>query len=253
MKQNIKNNDFVFGIRAVMEAVKANKEIDKVLIKRGLTGDLSKELLSLLKLYNIPYIYTPEEKLQRITRKNHQGVIAYISPIGFYELDELVSQTFEKGVLPFFMMLDGVTDVRNFGSIVRSAECAGVHGVIITQKGSVRISSDAVKTSAGALYQMPICRIKNIKQAVEYLQNCGIKVFGASEKTENLYFKEEYNNPLCLVMGAEDNGLSNEAIKSCDQLVKIPIQGKIESLNVSVAASVLMYEVVKNRMMKNKL
>ncbi len=251
MNKQQNKNDFIFGIRAVMEAVKAGKHIDKVLVKRGLNGELSKELMVLLKQYDIPFVFAPEEKLQRVTRKNHQGVIAYLSPIEFYNLEELVAQTFEKGEMPFFIMLDSVTDVRNFGAIVRTAECAGVQGVIVAEKGSARIGSDAVKTSAGALYNMPVCRVKSIKNAIQYLQQSGIKVFGASEKTEQVYFNEEYKNPLCIVMGAEDTGLSPDAIKHCDQLIKIPITGKIESLNVSVAMGILVYEVVKHRLLDN--
>lgn len=251
MENTKKNTDFIFGTRAVIEAIKAGKTIDKVLIKSGLSNELSKELKDLLKLRQLPFLSVPEAKLQRITRKNHQGVIAYLSPIDFYQLEELVSRTFENGDLPFFIMLDGITDVRNFGAIVRTAECSGVQGIIIPEKGSVGINSDAVKTSAGALYQVPVCKVKSVKNAIEYLQNSGIKVIGANEKTEKFYFQESYKNPLCLVMGAEDKGLSQSALKYCDEWVKIPILGKIESLNVSVAAAVLMYEVVKHRMIDN--
>ncbi len=241
------NDDFVFGIRAIIEAINSDKEVDKVLVKRGLRGELVKELFDLVKIHNIPLQHVPEEKLNRLTRKNHQGVIALISPISFYELEHLVSLTFEKGETPFFLMLDGVSDVRNFGAIVRSAECSGVHGVIIPEKGAARIGPDAVKTSAGALFKMPVCKAASIKSAIKYLQNCGIKVFGASEKTEQLYYGQSYNNPVCIVMGSEDVGISDEALRSCDELVKIPILGEIQSLNVSVAASVLMYEVVRQR------
>lgn len=251
MENKKRNTEFIFGTRAVIEAIKAGKAIDKVLIKSGLDNELGAELKNLLKLHQLAFLSVPEAKLQRITRKNHQGVIAYLSPIDFYQLEELVSRTFENGDLPFFIMLDGITDVRNFGAIVRTAECAGVQGIIIPEKGSVGINSDAVKTSAGALFRVPVCKIKSVKNAIEYLQNSGIKVIGANEKTEKLYFQEAYKNPLCLVMGAEDKGLSQSALKYCDEWVKIPILGKIESLNVSVAAAVLMYEVVKHRMINN--
>lgn len=244
-------DDFIFGIRAVIEALNSGKELDKVMIKRGLKGELVKELFDILKEYKIPYQSVPEEKLNRFTRKNHQGVIALISPISFYELEELVSLTFEKGETPFFMMLDGVSDVRNFGALVRSAECSGVHGIIIPEKGSARIGPDAVKTSAGALFKVPVCKTANIKKAIQYMQNCGVRVFGASEKTESTYFSEKYTDPVCLVMGSEDVGISDEALRTCDHLVKIPILGEIQSLNVSVAASVLMYEVVRQRTIEN--
>jgi len=250
-KQKKNTDDFIFGIRAVIEAVNSGKDLDKVMIKRGLKGELVKELFDVLKENDIIYQTVPEEKLNRFTRKNHQGVIALISPITFYELEELVSLTFEKGVTPFFMMLDGVSDVRNFGALVRSAECSGVHGIIIPEKGSARIGPDAVKTSAGALFKVPVCKTGSIKKAIQYMQNCGIRVFGASEKTESTYFSEKYIDPVCMVMGSEDVGISDEALRTCDQLVKIPILGEIESLNVSVAASVLMYEVVRQRMNDN--
>ncbi len=249
MQQTDKKNtdDFIFGIRAIIEAINSGKEVDKILIKRGLNGDLVKELLDLVRNHKIPLQHVPEEKLNRLTRKNHQGVIALISPISFYELEQLISLTFEKGEVPFFLILDGVSDVRNFGAIVRSAECSGVHGIIIPEKGSARIGPDAVKTSAGALFKMPVCKASSIKSTIKYMQNCGIKVFGASEKTEQLYYDQEYKNPVCIVMGSEDIGISDEALRSCDELVKIPILGEIQSLNVSVAASVLMYEVVRQR------
>lgn len=247
-QRNRKNaDDFIFGIRAVIEAVNSGKQIDKVMIKRGLKGELAKELFDVLKADNIFYQMVPEEKLNRFTRKNHQGVIALISPIAFYELEELVTLTFEKGETPFLVMLDGVSDVRNFGALVRSAECSGVHGIIIPEKGSARIGGDAVKTSAGALFKVPVCKTASIKKAIQYMQNSGIKVFGASEKTETTYFNKGYIDPVCIVMGAEDVGISDDALRTCDELVKIPILGQIESLNVSVAASVLMYEVVRQR------
>lgn len=246
-KDKKSSDEFIFGIRAIIEAINSDKEVDKILVKRGLKGELVKELFDIAKLHKIPLQHVPEEKLNRLTRKNHQGVIALISPISFYELENLVSLIFEKGEIPFFLILDGVSDVRNFGAIVRSAECSGVHGIIIPEKGAARIGPDAVKTSAGALFKMPVCKASSIKAAIKYLQNCGIKVLGASEKTEQLYYGQSYQDPTCIVMGSEDVGISDEALRSCDELIKIPILGEIQSLNVSVAASVLMYEVVRQR------
>lgn len=240
-------DDFIFGIRAILEAIDAGKQVDKVLVKRGLKGELVKELFEVLKEHQIYFQNVPEEKLNKYTRKNHQGAIALLSPIIFHDFEQLVSSVFESGKLPMFLMLDGVSDVRNFGAIVRSAECAGVTGVIIPEKGSARIGPDAIKTSAGALFQMPVCKVDSMKVAIKYFHDCGIKVYGATEKTEELYYGKSYNQPICIVMGAEDVGLSDQALRLCDELVKIPILGKIQSLNVSVAASVILYEAVRQR------
>lgn len=248
MYKNKKNNDdFIFGIRAVIEAFESGKQVDKVLVKRGLKGELVKELYDVLKAHKVAYQSVPDEKLNRYTRKNHQGVIALISPIVFYEFEELVNTVYEQGKVPLFLMLDSVSDVRNFGAIVRSAECAGVNGIIIPEKGSARIGPDAVKTSAGALFKVPVCKVEGIRATIDYLQQSGIKVYGATEKTEQFYYDQPYTEPTCIVMGAEDVGLSEDALKKCDTLIKIPILGTIESLNVSVAASVLLYEVVRQR------
>lgn len=247
-KQNHKTDDFIFGIRTVIEAINFGKDIDKVLIKRGLKGELFRELLAELNENSVPFQYVPEEKLNRVSRKNHQGVIALMSPVTFYSLEDTVADIFEKGENPFILALDGVSDVRNFGAIVRSAECAGVHAILIPEKGSARIGSDAVKTSAGALHKMPVCRVSNFKKSMEYLQLSGITLFGATEKATDNYYNSDFNKPTCIIMGAEDTGLSNEIIKFCDNLIKIPILGEIESLNVSVAASVLIYEAVRQRL-----
>lgn len=246
-KHEDKGDDFVFGIRAVIEAIRFGKDIDKVLIKRGLKGDLFKELYSAVTEDGIPFQYVPEEKLNRVTRKNHQGVIALMSPVSFYPLEDTITAIFEKGENPFILALDGISDVRNFGAIVRSAECAGVHAIIVPDKGSARIGSDAIKTSAGALHKMPVCRVANFKKAMEYLQQSGIVLFGATEKATDNYYASNFSNPSCIIMGSEDTGLSPEIIRICDNLIKIPILGAIQSLNVSVAASVLMYDVVRQR------
>lgn len=241
-------DDFVFGIRAIVEAIRFGKDIDKVLIRRGLKGELFHELQSVLKETDIPFQYVPEEKLNRVTRKNHQGAIALMSPVTFHNLEETIAQIFEKGEIPFLLALDGVSDVRNFGAIVRTAECAGVHAIIIPEKGSARIGSDAVKTSAGALHKMPVCRVQNFKNAMEYLQQSGVVLFGASEKASENYYNNDFSGPVCIIMGAEDTGISQDILRFCDNLIKIPILGGIQSLNVSVAASVLVYDVVRQRL-----
>lgn len=243
----MKNNDFIFGIRAVIEAIRSGKTIDKLMVKKGLHGDLFKELSELIKEYQLHYQAVPEEKLNRITRKNHQGVIAFVSPIPFYDFNEIVTRTFENGETPFFLYLDQITDVRNFGAIVRSAECSGVHAIIVPEKGSAQINADAIKTSAGALHYVPICKVRSAHNTIKTLQLSGLKVFAATEKAVNNYSDCDYKMPCVMVMGSEEFGISNEILSLADELIKIPILGKIESLNVSVATGIVLYEVVKQR------
>ena len=237
----------IFGIRAVIEAIEAGKEIDKLLIKKDLQGDLSRELFNILKGRHIPVQRVPVEKLNRITRKNHQGVIAYTTQITYQHIEDIVPTLFEEGKNPFFVLLDGVTDVRNFGAIARTAECAGVDAIIIPSKNSVSVNADAIKTSAGALHTIPVCREDNLTKSIKYLKNCGVHIAGATEKGNRSYTKGTYDGPVCLIMGAEDRGIPQEHLALCDEWVKIPILGHIGSLNVSVAAGVLIYEIVKQR------
>jgi 23S rRNA (guanosine2251-2'-O)-methyltransferase len=238
----------VFGTRAVIEAIEADKEINKVFVKTGLNNDLAKELTQLLRERDIPFQYVPEQKLNYLSPKNHQGVIAFISPVSYSNTEELVQQLFEQGLTPFLIMLDGLSDVRNFGAIGRTVECAGAHGIIISTKGGVSVTPDSIKTSAGALHSIPVCRESNLAKTVEFLQQSGITVVAATEKTENKYYDIDFTKPVCIVLGSEDEGISNPVIRKADYLVQIPIAGKISSLNVSVAAGVLMYEAVKQRL-----
>jgi len=240
-------DDFVFGTRAVIEAIRNGKTIDKVLIKKGLRNELFSELHQLLRENNIAAQFVPLEKINRITRKNHQGVLAFISPVEFDNIETLLPGIYEKGETPLLLVLDQITDVRNFGAIVRSAECAGVHGVIIPEKGMARIGADAVKTSAGAMHHMPICKVKNLEQSVRFLKESGLKVVGATEKGDTLYTKADLKGPLAIVMGSEDTGISAGILQITDQKLKIPILGNIESLNVSVSAALMIYEAVRQR------
>lgn len=237
----------IFGIRAVIEAIEAGKDIDRLLIKKDLQGDLSHELFAALKGQDIPVQRVPVEKLNRITRKNHQGVIAFTTQITYQHVSDHVPLIFEQGRDPFFVLLDGVTDVRNFGAIARTCECAGVDAIIIPSKNSVSVNADAIKTSAGALHTLPVCRENQIAQTLKYLRNCGIRIAAATEKGDMDYTKGQYSGPVCLVMGAEDKGIPQEHLALCDEWVRIPILGHIQSLNVSVAAGVLIYEIVKQR------
>ena len=243
----MRENEMIFGIRAVIEAVQADKEIDKILLKRDLQGELAKELLVVLKGRSIPVQRVPQERLDRITRKNHQGVIAFLPAVSYQKLEDVIPFIYEQGKNPFIVLLDGVTDVRNFGAIARTCECAGVDAIVIPAKGSVTVNADAIKTSAGALHVLPVCKEKSIHEAIRFLQNSGVKVFAATEKASDLYTAVDYDGPVALVMGAEDTGVSLENLRICDQMVKIPQFGTIGSLNVSVASSILIYEVVRQR------
>ena len=237
----------IFGIRAVMEAVEAGKDIDKVMVKRELSGDLFQELQQLLRSYEIPMQRVPLERIDRITRKNHQGVIAFTSAVTYQKLENIIPMLYEEGKNPFILVLDGVTDVRNFGAIARTCEVAGVNAIVIPARGSVTVNADAIKTSAGALHTIPVCREQSLKEAIVFLKNSGIKVVAATEKAANFYTNCDFTVPAAIVMGAEDEGVATDHLRVSDELVKIPQSGNIQSLNVSVAAGVLIYEVVRQR------
>ncbi|MBE6280910.1 MAG: 23S rRNA (guanosine(2251)-2'-O)-methyltransferase RlmB [Bacteroides sp.] len=243
----IEKSEMIFGVRAVIEAVQAGKEIDKILIKRDIQSDLSKELFAALKGTVIPVQRVPVERINRITRKNHQGVVAFISSITYQKIEDLVPYYFEQGKNPILIMLDGITDVRNFGAIARTCECAGVDAVIIPSKNSVSVNADAVKTSAGALHTLPVCREQNLLHTIKFLKESGFKIVAATEKGDYDYTKANYNDPVCIIMGAEDTGVPYEHLALCDEWIKIPMKGKIESLNVSVAAGILIYEAIRQR------
>lgn len=247
----MERNEFIFGIRAVMEAIEAGKQIDKIFIKKDLSGELATELLELIRRHRIVTQRVPVQRIDKITRKNHQGVVAILSAITYHRLDHLVPALYEDGVLPFIVVLDGITDVRNFGAIARTCECAGVDAIVIPEHGSVSVQADAVKTSAGALLHMPVCRERNTVSAVRLLKDSGYKVVAVTEKADINYTLTDYTCPVALVMGSEDTGISDEVIKLCDTFVSIPMFGHIGSLNVSVAAGVLMYEVVRQRLQAN--
>lgn len=243
----MEKSDYIFGIRAILEAIEAGKSIDKVLIRRDIGGDLAKELLEKVREYDIVMQRVPLEKLNRITMKNHQGAIAILSPVGYNRLDNLIPQLYEEGKTPLAVVLDGVTDARNFGAIVRTADCAGVDFIVIPERNSASVTSDAVKASAGALFYVPVCRERDTLAAVKKLKENGYQIVGASEKGAEDYTSADYTVPTAIVMGAEDTGISPEVLRQCDRLAAIPILGNIGSLNVSVAAGVIMYEAVRQR------
>ena len=244
-------NDYIFGIRPVIEAIEAGRDIDKIFVSKELHSDVARELLDKAREMHVLVQRVPPEKIQRITRKQTQGVLAILSAVTYHRLDHLVPELYEAGLMPFVLILDGITDVRNFGAIARTAECAGVDAIVIPQHGSVSVGGDAVKTSAGALLHIPVCRERSVRGAVQFLKDNGYRVVAVSEKADINYTEANFTDPVALVMGAEDVGISPDVYELCDLRVGIPMFGKIGSLNVSVAAGVLMYEAVRQRLAAN--
>lgn len=238
----------IFGLRAVIEAISAGETIDKVFLQKGLRGDLFGELEAVLRQNSINSSYVPVEKLNRLTKGNHQGAVAQISPIEFHDLEHLVMEVLESGKTPLFLLLDQLSDVRNFGAIIRTAECTGVHGIIIQKKGGAPVNGDTIKTSAGAVFKMPICKVDHIKDAVFYMQASGIKVIAATEKTDDTLYDVSFKEPCAIIMGSEDRGINPSILKVVDAKAKLPILGEIESLNVSVACGAFLYEAVRQRL-----
>lgn len=245
------SEDYIYGVRAVIEAIDAGREIDKIFVKKDFTGELCADLLRLARERHIVVQRVPVERINRITRKNHQGVVAMLSAVIYHSLENVVPALYEDGVVPLLLVLDGITDVRNFGAMARTAECAGVNAIVIPRTGSVSVGADAVKTSAGALMRIPVCRVDNMARAMTFLQENGYNLVAVSEKADVNYTKADYCVPTALVMGAEDTGISAHIFKACDTKVSIPMFGNIGSLNVSVAAGVVMYEVVRQRLEGN--
>lgn len=239
----------IFGIRAVIEAINSGKTISKVYLQKGLTGTLFSELNTLIKSNNIASSYVPIEKLNRFSKNsNHQGVAAQISPIDFVDLDELISNTLESSSTPLFLLLDQLSDVRNFGAIIRTAECTGVHGIIIQKQGNAPVSADTIKTSAGAAFKIPICKVDHIKDAIFQFQAADIQIVAATEKTDQLIYDIDLKLPTAIIMGSEDRGINPSILKIVTQKAKLPLLGEIESLNVSVACGAFLYEATRQRL-----
>ena len=246
-----KQREMIFGLHSVIEAIEAGKTIDKVMVRRDMSSTLARELMAKLEGTATAVQKVPVEKLNQLTDKNHQGVIAFLSPIDFHRLDDFLPTLFESGRMPLLVVLDAVTDVRNFGAIVRTAECAGVDAVVVAARNSVAINGDAVKTSAGALHNMPICKVDNLEKALRYLADSGLRIVAATEHSESDYTDVDYTTPVAILMGSEDVGISPECLRQATDKVRIPMAGRIESLNVSVAAGVMIYEAVRQRRMMN--
>lgn len=243
----MEKKEMIFGTRAVMEAIHAHREIEKVFIQSGLTNDLIKELIHLAKSKGVPYTFIPQQKLNRLSTKNHQGVICMLSAVQYASLENIIDKTYSEGKEPFLIILDRVTDVRNFGAIARTAECAGVNAIVIADKGNAPITGDAMKTSAGALSHLPVCRVSDLKKTLRFLKDNGIQIIACTEKAEQEIYKFDLNTPLALVLGSEEDGIFPPFLKEADHLAKIPMTGKINSLNVSVAAGICVYEAIRQK------
>ncbi len=237
----------IFGIRAIIEAIQAGKEVDKVFIQKEISGELMKDLMKVMKRGNINFSYVPVEKLNRLTHNNHQGAVATISPVSFHDMESLITTVTESGKTPLFLILDQISDARNFGAIIRTAECTGVNGIIVQKAGSAPVNGDTVKTSAGAVFNIPICKVEHIKDAIFYLQSSDIKTVAATEKTDSNIYDIDLKVPLAIIMGSEDRGINPSVLKIVDEKAKLPMYGTIGSLNVSVACGAFLYEVVRQR------
>ena len=237
----------MFGTRAVIEAIKAGRDIEKIFIQAGLNNDLAKELITLAKRSGVPFTFVPLPKLNSLSTKNHQGVICMLSAVQFATLENIIDKIYSEGREPFFLILDRITDVRNFGAIARTVECAGLDGIIIGDSGNAPITGDAMKTSAGALSYLPVCRTSNMKKTIQYLKESGIQVIACTEKADKTIYQLDFKSPVALIVGSEEDGISNQLLKEADHVVKIPMRGKIESLNVSVATGIAIYEVLRQK------
>lgn len=240
-------NNLLYGLRSIIEAIQSGKEIEKVFLKKDLSNPIASELKGICRNYNIPISYVPIEKINRITTKNHQGAIAYTSEIEYKNIEEILIRAYEEGRTPLFLILDEITDTRNLGAIARTAECCGVDAIVLPIKGSALINSDTIKTSAGALHYLNICRVKSLVEVVKYLKDSGLQIFAADEKNNIDYTEVKYSEPCAIIMGSEESGICKELLDLADNKITIPVLGQIKSLNVSVATAVILYEVVKQR------
>lgn len=242
-----KNDQFIFGLHSIMEALQAGREIDKVLVRHGSSSDQMKRLLTELNKQEVPIQRVPVEKLNRLTSKNHQGVIAWLSAITYSHITQLIPSVYESGEDPMILILDGISDVRNFGAIARSAECAGAHAVVIPVSGSAAINADAIKTSAGALHRIPVCRVRDLAATARFLRESGLRLIASTEKADTSLFHTDLTGPVGIIMGSEEKGISPPLLKEADHLASIPMTGQIASLNVSVAAGIMLFETLRQR------
>lgn len=243
----MKNQDIIFGSRPVLEAIKSGKTIEKIFIQKNLAKDVFDEIKKLLTNKRVNLSFVPKEKLNRITRKNHQGIICYISPINYQPLTEIVHRCYESGKDPIILVLDRITDTRNFGAITRVAEATGVDAIVIPEKESALITSEAIKASAGALNYVSICKERNLKSVINQLKESGLKIISCTEKSDVEIYSVDFSSPVCIILGSEKDGISNNLLEISDVKAKIPMKGKIDSLNVSSSSSVILYELIRQR------
>ena len=237
----------IYGVRAIIECIEAKQSIDKVWLLKGVSNPLFKKLEHFLREGNISHSYVPKERLDRFNEKNHQGAVAAISPIDFVTVERMIEKALEESKTPLFLLLDHITDTRNLGAIIRSASATGVAGIILPQTGSARITSDTIKTSAGAIFSVPLAKVEHLKDAIYQLHANDIKTIGITEKTEKTIYEKELVGPVALIMGSEEKGITRGTLAILDETAKLPMVGAIESLNVSVACGTVLYEVVRQR------
>jgi 23S rRNA (guanosine2251-2'-O)-methyltransferase len=247
INKNIMESNYIFGIHPVYDAVTGGRKIEKVLFRQGMDSPQFRSLLEKLKERDITFQFAPVERLNSVTRANHQGVIAFISQVDYVTIEEMVTLASEKSKNPVIILLDGVSDVRNFGAIARSAECAGANGIVVPAKGSAAINAESIKTSAGALLRVPVSKVSNLREAIFYLSQSGFQVVAATEKADKNIYDVDFGQSTAVILGSEEKGISKSSLSLADELVKIPITGETGSLNVSVAASVVLFEIVRQR------
>lgn len=243
----MKKEEFIYGIHPILEALRSGREVEKIVVSSALRGQNVAELRTEAERLSVPMQHVPNDWFRKMGNVNHQGAMCYMSAIEYTSIEQMLPMIYERGEVPFLLMLDRITDVRNFGAIVRTAECAGVHAIIVPSRGHALICGDAVKTSAGALNRMPICREYNLKETIKFLKDSGIVVISASEKFNNFYNDVDMTTPVAIIMGSEEDGVSPEYVKLSNTTVKIPMYGEINSLNVSVATGIMLFEVTRQR------
>lgn len=245
--QRPSEKSFIYGLHPVLEAIKSGKEFDKVLLQRSMNSNLFKEVFHEIRTREIHYQFVPEQKLNFLTTKAHQGIIAFTSLVSYVPVEEIIARCYEEGKNPLILVLDKVTDVRNLGGIARTAECAGVDALVFPLQNSAQINADAIKSSAGALLKLSLCRTDNLKNTLNSIKANGLQIFAATEKASKNYYEADFNQPAAIIMGSEDMGISPEYLKLCDHEIGIPMLGTIGSLNVSAATSVVLFETVRQR------
>lgn len=240
--------DLIFGVRAVIEAVKAEREINKILIQKGMHKELFLELKTALQGKDFQLQFVPVQKLDGLVDGNHQGVIAFVSPIEYQLIEPLIDAKLEKGEKPLVLVLDRITDVRNFGAIARTAECQGVDAILIPSKGSALVTADAIKTSAGALNRIPVCKTSSLKESIFYMQQSGMRIVACTEKSKVPLYEVNLRGSVAIILGSEEDGITSDLLNMADIKAKIPMRGNIASLNVGVSAGVILYEKTRQEL-----